>query len=95
MLLCLAGAFVTKDKNSFEEMSGMTFLTPPAPSQTEMKENNENNIFMGTSLPCQNAEIDHALPHPVPGENCASLEHCSNTTDGVGGIDGNWGSQSQ
>lgn len=37
VLLCLAGAFVTRDKNSFEEMSGKTSLTPPAPSQTECK----------------------------------------------------------
>lgn len=41
---------------------------------------------MGKSLPCQNAGVDHTLPHPSPGEKCAppKLTVASGTTDGVG-----------
>lgn len=41
---------------------------------------------MGKSLPCQNTGVDHTLPHPSPGDKCASpkLTVASGTADGVG-----------
>lgn len=92
VLLCLAGAFVTRDKNSFEEMSGKTSLTPPAPSQTECKKTMKIIPLYGKKSPLPKCWVDHALPHPNLGEKCACPRH---TTNGVGGIDGSCGGQSQ
>lgn len=47
---------------------------------------------MGKSLPCQNAGVDHTLPHPSPGDKCASPKQWPAALQMVWGTDGSWGS---
>lgn len=96
VLLCLAVAFVTRDKNSFEEMSGKTSLTPPAPSKLKCKKTMKIIPLYGKKSPLPKCwGWPHSSSSQPRGKMCIPWTLASSTTDGVGGTDGDCGGQSQ